>query len=45
MGWNMGCAYLVYRVSRILFRMSLAMYVRCVSYSVRWITWKDNSRC
>ena len=31
----MSCAYLVYCVSRILFRMSLAMDVRCVTYSVR----------
>jgi len=29
-----SCAYLVYCVSRILFRMSLAMDVRCVTCSV-----------
>ena len=31
----MNCAYLVYCVSRILFRMSLAMDVRFATYSVR----------
>ena len=35
MGWNVSCAYLAYCVSRILFRMSLAMDVRCATYSVR----------
>ena len=35
MGWNVSCAYLVYCVSRLLFRMSLAMDVRCATYSVR----------
>ena len=31
----MSCAYLVYCVSPILFRTSLAMDVRCATYSVR----------
>jgi len=35
MGWKVSCAYLVYCVSRILFRMSLATDVRCVTCSVR----------
>jgi len=35
MGWNVSCAYLVYCVSRTLFRMNLAMDVRCATYSVR----------
>jgi len=30
-----SCVYLVYCVSRILFRMSLARDVRCATYSVR----------
>jgi len=30
-----SCAYHAYCVSRILFRMSLAMDVRCATYSVR----------
>jgi len=29
MGWNVSCAYFVYCVSRVLFRMSLAMDMRC----------------
>ena len=35
MGWNVSCAYLVYCVSRKLFRMSLAMDVLCGTCSVR----------
>jgi hypothetical protein len=35
MGWNVSCAYLVYCVSGILLRMSVAMGVRCATYSVR----------
>jgi len=35
MGWKVSCAYLVYCVSRILFRMSLAMGVRRATYGVR----------
>jgi len=35
MGWKVSCAYLVYCVSRVLFRMSLAMDVLCATYSVR----------
>ena len=35
MEWNMNCAYLVYCVSHILFRMSLAMDVHCATYSMR----------
>ena len=35
MGWKVSCAYLVYCVSRILFRMSLTMDVRCATYSAR----------
>jgi len=31
----MNCAYLVYCVSHILFRMSLAMDVHCATYSMR----------
>jgi len=35
MGWKVSCAYLVYCVSRILFRMSLTMDVRCATFSAR----------
>jgi len=35
MGWKVSCAYLVCCVSRILFRRSLGMDVRCAAYSVR----------
>jgi len=34
MGWNVSCGYLKYCVSRILFRMSLAMNVRCASLTL-----------
>jgi len=35
MGWNVNCAGLVNCVSRVLFIMSLAVDVRCATYSVR----------
>ena len=34
MGWKVSCAYFVYCVSRTLFRMSLAMDVRCATDNV-----------
>jgi len=35
MEWNVSCGYLVYCVSGIPFRMSLALGVRCATYSVQ----------
>jgi len=35
MGWKVSYAYLVYCVSRRLFKRSLGMDVRCATYSVR----------